>query len=91
MIGGTRAIKTLIVAAAIVSSLVLPAYPQGFGKGGGPGSGYPVENHPKVDEKAYKAALERIPTPDQKYDPWGVARPAEPAKPARKSSQVEPR
>jgi hypothetical protein len=38
-------------------------------------AGPPVENHPKVDEKAYKAALERIPTPDQKYDPWGIARP----------------
>jgi hypothetical protein len=30
---------------------------------------------PKVDEKAYKAALERIPEPKEKYDPWGVARP----------------
>jgi hypothetical protein len=35
---------------------------------------------PKVDEAAYKAALERIPEPKEKYDPWGVARPAEPAK-----------
>jgi hypothetical protein len=33
-----------------------------------------------VDEKAYKAALERIPDSKEKYDPWGVARPAEPAK-----------
>jgi hypothetical protein len=35
---------------------------------------------PVVDDKAYKAALERIPEPKEKYDPWGVARPAEPAK-----------
>jgi hypothetical protein len=35
---------------------------------------------PKVDEKAYKAALERIPEPKEKYDPWGVARPADAAK-----------
>jgi hypothetical protein len=35
---------------------------------------------PAVDEKAYKAALERIPEPKEKYDPWGVARPGEPAK-----------
>ena len=34
----------------------------------------------KVDEKAYKAALERIPEPKEKYDPWGVARPADAAK-----------
>jgi hypothetical protein len=38
------------------------------------------DNRPKVDEKAYKAALERIPEPKEKYDPWGVARPADAAK-----------
>ena len=25
----------------------------------------------KIDEKAYQAALSRIPEPKQKYDPWG--------------------
>jgi hypothetical protein len=35
---------------------------------------------PKVDEKAYKAALEKIPEPKEKYDPWGVARSADGAK-----------
>jgi hypothetical protein len=39
-----------------------------------------TDDRPKVDEKAYKAALDRIPEPKEKYDPWGVARPAEPAK-----------
>jgi len=29
---------------------------------------------PVVDEKAYKAALERIPEPKEKYDPWSGAR-----------------
>ena len=38
------------------------------------------EKKPEVDEKAYKAALERIPDSKEKYDPWGVARPVEPAK-----------
>jgi hypothetical protein len=85
MIGGTKAIKTLIVAAAVIS-FALPAYPQGFGKRGGGPSTPPVEKHPPVDEKAYKAALERIPTPDQKYDPWGIARPAEPTKTPKKSN-----
>jgi hypothetical protein len=33
-----------------------------------------------VDEKAYQAALDRIPKPKQKYDRWGIARLAEPAK-----------
>jgi len=36
------------------------------------------DDRPKVDEKAYKAALERIPEPKEKYDPWAVAKPAEP-------------
>jgi hypothetical protein len=44
----------------------------------------------KVDEKAYKAALERIPEPKEKYDPWGVARPAEPAKGAAKKPASTP-
>ena len=39
-----------------------------------------TEQKPQIDEKAYKAALERIPEPKEKYDPWGVARPAESAK-----------
>ena len=38
------------------------------------------EKKPVVDEKAYKAALERIPESKEKYDPWGVARPTEPAR-----------
>jgi len=38
------------------------------------------EKKPVVDEQAYKAALERIPEPKEKYDPWSGARPAEPAR-----------
>lgn len=38
------------------------------------------EKKPVVDEGAYKAALERIPEPKEKYDPWGGARPADPPK-----------
>jgi hypothetical protein len=86
MIGATKAIKTLVVAATIVSSLALPAFSQGLNKRPGSGgyAGPPVENHPKVDEKAYKAALERIPEPDKKFDPWGIARQPEPAKTTKK-------
>jgi hypothetical protein len=67
----------------VVASFTLPAYCQstlakrpGSGGYGGP----PAENKPKIDEKAYKSALERIPEPDKKYDPWGIARPAKPGK-----------
>ena len=47
MIGGAKAIKTLVVATMVISSLTLPAYPQGLGKRGGGYAGPPVENHPK--------------------------------------------
>jgi hypothetical protein len=40
----------------------------------------PEKKKPQVDEKAYKAALERIPEPKEKFDPWGVARPPQPDK-----------
>jgi hypothetical protein len=30
----------------------------------------------KADDRAYKAALDRVPPPTQKYDPWGTMRPA---------------
>jgi hypothetical protein len=85
MIGGAKTIKTLVVAGTMVSMLTLPAHSQGFSKKGG-ASGPPVDTHPKVDEKAYKAALERIPTPNQKYDPWGIARPPETANTGKKSN-----
>ena len=86
MVGAKKVIKTLVAAAAVVSSLTLPAYCQGFSKRGAGPSTAPVDKHAPVDEKAYKAALDRIPTPDKKYDPWGIARPAEPAKTTKKSN-----
>jgi hypothetical protein len=65
---------------ALVSTIA-PASAQGFGEHNVKPSAYPVENHPKVDEKAYKAALERIPASKEKYDPWGAARPSDSTKP----------
>jgi hypothetical protein len=68
---------TLLLAAAAL--LASPVCPQGLGKKGGK-HGAPAESRPKVDEKAYKAALDRIPTPKKGYDPWGQMRPPEPQK-----------
>lgn len=52
-----------------------PAMAQmGGGKRGHRGEQKSDAAKPKVDEKAYKAALERIPEPKEKYDPWGIAR-----------------
>ena len=72
--------RTFTVAAVILALVAMPAHAQMGGKRhqGDEKKGEPKK--PAVDEKAYKAALERIPEPKEKYDPWGVARPAEPAK-----------
>lgn len=47
------------------------------------------EARPKVDEQAYKEALQKIPDSKEKYDPWGAVRsdtpkPKSPAKPPAK-------
>jgi hypothetical protein len=87
MAGRSKAIKTLATAAAVVSSFALPAHSQGFANRKPQDHGGPlVEKKPVVDEKAYKAALDRIPVPDTKYDPWGIARPAELGTGAKKSN-----
>ena len=66
------------VAAAAMALLAMPAHAQA--KRPKEETRKVEEKKPVVDEKAYKAALERIPDSKEKYDPWGVARPAEPAK-----------
>ena len=73
------ALRLFTIVMAMVTLLAGSAMSQQF-HSKGPASGYPVEKKPKVDEKAYKAALDRIPVPDKPYDPWGVVHSAEPAK-----------
>lgn len=68
------------MAAAVLALTAASAEAQGRGRGQPNESGQKADNRPKIDEKAYKAALERIPEPKEKYDPWSGARPAEPAK-----------
>ena len=69
---------------AIAAMIVLVAAPAQAQMGGGRhhqgGDKGPEPKKPQVDEKAYKAALDRIPEPKEKYDPWGVARPSQPHK-----------
>ncbi|MGY3489169.1 hypothetical protein ACVW1C_007052 [Bradyrhizobium sp. USDA 4011] len=72
--------KSFTVAAVILALIATPTLAQG--RRGGGGSDTKTEQKPKVDEKAYKAALDRIPEPKEKYDPWGVTKPA--ADPAKK-------
>ena len=73
--------RTFTVAAVILALVAIPAHAQMGGKRSrGDDDKKTDQKKSKVDDAAYKAALERIPEPKEKYDPWGVARPAEPAK-----------
>lgn len=72
--------KRLAVAAALLALIAAPAQAQMGGKRHQSDDKKTDQKKPAVDDKAYKAALERIPEPKEKYDPWGVARPADPAK-----------
>jgi hypothetical protein len=77
--------KTFTIAVAMLVLIAAPAYAQVGGKGGGGSATDESKNRSdarqrKADESAYKSALEKIPDSKEKYDPWGVARPAEPAK-----------
>jgi len=65
--------RILVIAAAVLALTAATAQAQGSRRSPNE-AGAKADNKPKVDEKAYKAALDRIPVPDEKYDPWGGAR-----------------
>ena len=72
----TRMLTRLLAIAALMA---LPAQAMAQAKRPNP-QDKKEDKKPVVDEQAYKAALERIPEPKEKYDPWSGARPTEPAK-----------
>ena len=82
--------KIFTVAVAMLALIAMPANAQMNGKRSRGEDKKTDQKKPEVDEKAYKAALERIPEPKEKYDPWGVARPAEPAKDTAKKPKQNP-
>ncbi|WGS23093.1 MULTISPECIES: hypothetical protein [unclassified Bradyrhizobium] len=69
--------KSFTVAAVILALIATPALAQGRR---GHQQDKTTEKKPQIDEKAYKAALDRIPEPKEKYDPWGVTKPANTAR-----------
>jgi hypothetical protein len=71
--------KAFMVAAAMLALIAMPAHAQGGGKRHQGDESKTGQTQKKVDDKAYKAALDRIPEPKEKYDPWAVAKPADPA------------
>jgi hypothetical protein len=63
------------VAALTLALLTVPAYSQGGRKHQPQDHAAPTEDKkPRVDEKDYKSALDRIPAAEQKVDPWGNVR-----------------
>ena len=75
--------KTFTVAAVVLAMLAMPAHGQARRPGGGEKKEVDqkkLQDKARADDQAYKSALERIPDSKEKYDPWGVARPAEPAR-----------
>ena len=79
--------KILVVAAAVLALSVVSAQAQmGGGRRHSGVGGQKADRAPKADERAYKAALDRIPVPKEKYDPWVGARLSEPAKSRNRAS-----
>ena len=71
----------MALAVAMLGLIAMPAQAQMAGKRHrGDDDKKTDQKKTQVAEKAYTAALERIPEPKEKYDPWGVARPADPGK-----------
>ncbi|HTO82117.1 MAG TPA: hypothetical protein VMQ73_07775 [Methylomirabilota bacterium] len=77
--------KTLTIAAALLTLLALPAEAQmgGGRRHGGDDKAKTDQKKSQVDEKAYNEALKRIPDPKEKYDPWSGARPSTDQKPSK--------
>jgi len=87
MAGTLKSVATALAAAALVLVVTPAAHAQG--KKGSHAAPTP-DDKPRVDEKAYNAALKRIPEPKKPYDPWGQVHDSEPAakssEPAAKSA-----
>jgi hypothetical protein len=77
MAGRLKSAGTALVVAVTLLLSASSAYAQAGKKGSHAAPS--TEEKPRVDEKAYKAALDRIPTPKKPYDPWGQVHDAEPA------------
>ena len=75
--------KTFTVAAVMLALLAVPAHAQARRPQGGDDKKVDqkkLQEKQQADDKAYKAALERIPDSKEKYDPWSITKPAESVK-----------
>ncbi len=73
--------RALTIAVTALALVAIPAQAQMGGKRHSGDERKGSRRPRKSMRRAYKAALERIPEPKEKYDPWGVTKPAaDPAK-----------
>ena len=76
--------KRFVVAAVTTALLTMPAYSQGMGGPGGRkhggGEQKSEEKKPKVDDKAYKSALDKLPDQKKDNDPWRNVRDTPPGR-----------
>ena len=73
--------RSFVAAVTAMAFLTMPAYAQGARKHQPQDNDTTTEDKkPKVDEKDYKSALDRIPASEQKADPWQNVRGAPKAK-----------
>ena len=77
------ALRLFTIMLAAIALLTNAALSQDFHPKRGFG-GPQFDAKPKVDEKAYKAALDKIPLPDKPYDPWAITKPPETARATKK-------
>lgn len=70
--------RNVVIVLAIIAVLTVPAYSQTGGKRSKQsGSEQSTAEKKKKDadlDKAYKAALDKIPDKNEKHDPWGKIR-----------------
>jgi hypothetical protein len=73
--------RRVAIVAATITCLTVPAYSQGMSGNRHQAQDPQAEQHkPKVDEKAYKSALEKMPDKKEPFDPWQNVREKPPSK-----------
>ena len=80
MAGEAEVAKTLTVAAVTLALIAMPAHAQMGGKRRQGDEKKTEQPEKKSRREGLQGRARKIPEPKEKYDPWGIARPAEPAK-----------
>ncbi len=71
-------LKAVGMLSMVAALLLAPSAHAQMGRKGGHAAPT-ADDRPRVDEKAYNAALKRIPDPKKAYDPWSQVHEPEPA------------